>query len=146
MQGKKQRVQKRVLELNSRPLFAPCGRDTLSLVVGDRAKSFVTSIGFFGLLQQLYTLFSSSVHCWTILKNFTLKALSTSRMKCQVEAVKAVHYQLPKIVKALTALQEYATEKRDADAVSTAGSCTIVLFQIYKSSKIPKSPKVSVQT
>ncbi|XP_016424812.1 zinc finger MYM-type protein 1-like [Sinocyclocheilus rhinocerous] len=126
MQGKKQGVQKRVLELNPKALCVPCGRHTLNLVVGDAAKSSVMSISFFGLLQRLYTLFSSSVHRWTILKehvkNFTLKALSAIRWECRVEAVKAICYQLPEIVKALTALKEYATEKRDADVVSTAES------------------------
>lgn len=124
MQGKKQGVQKRVLELNSKVLCVPCGSHTLNLVVGDSAKSSMTYISFFGLLQRLYTLFSSSVQRWTILKehvkNFTVKALSTTRWECRVEAVKAVRYQLPEIMKALTALKEYATEKRDADVVSTA--------------------------
>ncbi|KAL7384364.1 hypothetical protein ABVT39_000756 [Epinephelus coioides] len=72
------------------------------------------------------TLFRSSVHCWSILtehvKNFTLKALSTTRWESRVEAIKAVRYQLPEIVEALTALKEYAMEKRDAEVVSTAGS------------------------
>ncbi|XP_049457538.1 uncharacterized protein LOC125904267 isoform X2 [Epinephelus fuscoguttatus] len=126
MQGKKQGVQKRVLELNSKALCVPCGSHTLKLVVGDAAKSSVTSISFFGLLQRLYTLFSSSVHRWSILtehvKNFTLKALSTTRWESRVEAIKAVRYQLPEIVEALTALKEYAMEKRDAEVVSTAGS------------------------
>ncbi|XP_073723533.1 zinc finger MYM-type protein 1 [Misgurnus anguillicaudatus] len=126
MQGKKHGVQKRLLELNEKALCVPCGSHTLNLVVGDAAKSSVMSISFFGLLQRLYTLFSSSVNRWTILKehlkNFTLKALSTTRWECRVEAVKAVRYQLPEIVKALTALKEYATEKRDADVVSTAES------------------------
>nr|XP_055031053.1 zinc finger MYM-type protein 1-like [Misgurnus anguillicaudatus] len=166
MQGKKHGVQKRLLELNEKALCVPCGSHTLNLVVGDAAKSSVMSISFFGLLQRLYTLFSSSVNRWTILKehlkNFTLKALSTTRWECRVEAVKAVRYQLPEIVKALTALKEYATEKRDADVVSTAESIckelqrwpfmvsTIVwynvLFQINKVSKILQSPKVSVET
>lgn len=166
MQGKNQGVQKRVLELNHKALCVPCGSHTLNLVVGDAAKSSVMSIRFFGLLQRLYTTFSSSVHRWTILKehvkNFTLKALSTTRWECRVEAVKAVRYQLPEIVKALTALKEYATEKQDADVVSTAESIhqelqrwpflvsTIVwynvLFQINKVSKILQSPKVSVET
>uniref|UniRef100_A0A672T9W0 TTF-type domain-containing protein n=1 Tax=Sinocyclocheilus grahami TaxID=75366 RepID=A0A672T9W0_SINGR len=166
MQGKEQGVQKRVLELNHKALCAPCGSHTLNLVVGDAAKSSVMSTSFFGLLQRLYTLFSSSVHRWTILKedvkNFTLKALSATRWECRVEAVKAIRYQLPEIVKALTALKEYATEKRDADVVSTAESIcqelqrwhfvvsTIVwynvLFQINKVSKILQSPKVSVET
>lgn len=94
-----------MLELNSKALCVPCGSQTLNVVVGDAAKSSVTSIGFFGLLQRLYTLFSSSVQRWTILKehvkNFTVKALSTTRWECRLEAVKAVCYQLPEIVKAL---------------------------------------------
>lgn len=166
MQGKKQGVQKRVLELNSKALCVLCGSRTLNLVVGDAAKSSVTSISFFGLLQRLYTLFSSSVHRWTILtshvKNFTVKALYTTRWECRVEAVKAVRYQLPEILEALTALKDYAAEKRDTNVVSTAEGIsqemqrlpfvvsTIVLynvlFQINKVSKILQSPKVSVET
>ncbi len=53
MQGKKQGVQKRVLELNPKALCVPCGSHTLNLVVGDAAKSSVMSISFFGLLQRL---------------------------------------------------------------------------------------------
>lgn len=115
-----------MLELNSKALCVPCGSHTLNLVVGDAAKSSVTSISFFGLLQRLYSLFSSSVHRWSILtehvKNFTPKALSTTRWESRVEAIKAVRYQLPEIVDALTALKEYAMEKGDAEVVSTAGS------------------------
>lgn len=81
MQGKKQGVQKRVLEINNK--VVPCGSHTLNLVVGDAAKSSVKSISFFGLLQCLYNLFSSSVHRWDILrehvKDLTVKALSTTR-------------------------------------------------------------------
>lgn len=155
MQGKKQGLQRIVLELNSKPLCVPCGSHTLNLVVGDAVKSSVTSISFFGLLQRLYTLFSSSIHRWSILtkhvKNFTLKALSTTRWESRVEAIQAIRYQLLEIVEALTALKEYAMDKRDAEVVSTSGSIcqgiqrwpfvvsTIVLynvlFQINKARK-----------
>ncbi|KAJ8006189.1 hypothetical protein DPEC_G00125650 [Dallia pectoralis] len=166
MQGKKQGVQKRVLDMNNKALSVPCGSHTLNLVVGDAAKSSMTSISFFGLLQRLYTLFSSSVNRWAILtehvKNLTVKVLSTTRWECRVDSVKAVRYQLPELVNALSALIEYATEKRDADVVSTAASickemqtwpfilCTIVwynvLFQINKVSKMLQSPQVSIET
>lgn len=79
-----------------------------------------------------------------------------------MEAVKGVCYQLPEILEALAALKDYATEKWDADVVSTAESIfqemqkfpfvasTIVwdnvVFQINKVSKILQSPKVSVET
>lgn len=95
-----------MLELKSKVLRVPCGSRTLNLVVGDAHKSPVTSISCFGLLQRLYTLFSSSVHHWTILtEDNKLKALSTTGWECRVEAVKAVCYQLPEILKALTALK-----------------------------------------
>ena len=166
MQGKHQGVQKRVLDVNSKALCVPCGSHTLNLVVGDAAKSSVASVSFFGLLQRLYTLFSSSVNRWTILrdhvKTFTVKALSTTRWECRIEAVKAVRYQLPDILKALTALEDHAKEKRDAEVASSAGGIikemqtwpflvsTIawynVLYQINKISKLLQSPSVSVAT
>ncbi|KAK0151754.1 hypothetical protein N1851_006880 [Merluccius polli] len=118
MQGKNQGVQKRVLDLNSKALCVPCGSHTLNLV-GDAAKSSVASVSLFGLLQRLYSLFSSSVHRWTIIKDhvktFTVKALSTTRWECRIEAVKAVRYQFPDILKALTALEDHAKEKRDEE-------------------------------
>lgn len=165
MQGKKQGVQKRLLEINHKAFYVPCGSHTLNLV-GDAAKSSVKSVSFFGLLQRLYNLFSSSVHRWNILrehvKDLTVKALSTTRWECRVDSVKAVRYQLPEMVKALSALIEHATLKRDADVVSTAGSIcremqmwpfilsTIVwdnvLYQINRVSKVLQSPTVSIET
>ena len=164
MQGKNQGVQKRVLDLNSKALCVPCGSHILNLVVGDAAKSSVASVSFFGLLQRLYTLFSSSVHRWTILKDhvktLTVKALSKTRWECRIEAVKAVRYQLPDILKALTVLEDHAKEKREV--VSSARGIfkelqtwpflvsTIVwynvLYQINKVSKLLQSPTVSVAT
>ncbi|KAJ8001126.1 hypothetical protein DPEC_G00187990 [Dallia pectoralis] len=77
MQGKKQGVQKRVLDMNNNALSVPCGSHTLNLVVGDAAKSSLTSISFFGLLQRLYTLFSSSVNRWAILTEHVTNSKST---------------------------------------------------------------------
>ncbi|KAK0130749.1 Zinc finger MYM-type protein 1 [Merluccius polli] len=152
MQGKNQGVQKRVLDLNSKALCVPCGSHTLNLV-GDAAKSSVASVSLFGLLQRLYSLFSSSVHRWTIIKDhvktFTVKALSTTRWECRIEAVKAVRYQFPDILKALTALEDHAKEKRDEEdlqgdadmAFSGKHHC-----MINKVSKLLQSPTVSVDT
>lgn len=127
MQGKHQGVQKRVLEVNNIALSVPCGSHTLNLVVGDAAKSSVISLNCFGLLQRLHTLFSGSVHRWTILQQhvqgLSIKALSTTRWECRVEAVKAVRYQLADIVNALTALKEYAQEKKEAECVSADSLC-----------------------
>ncbi|KAL6479337.1 hypothetical protein MHYP_G00127700 [Metynnis hypsauchen] len=165
MQGKKQGVQSRILERNNKALCVPCASHTLNLVVGDAAKSSVTALGFFGLLQRLYALFSASVHRWTILQkhvtDFTIKPLSATRWEARVESVKAVRYQLPEILDALTALREFAEEKQDSECASNANSIhkemkkwpflvsTViwynVLFHINKVSKLLQSPSVSVE-
>ncbi|XP_077091465.1 zinc finger MYM-type protein 1-like [Siphateles boraxobius] len=126
MQGKNQGVQKRVLDLNPKALCVPCGSHTLNLVIGDAAKSSTISLKFFGVLLRLYNLFSGSVQRWAILqvnvKDFTIKALSTTRWECRVEAVKAVWYQLPDILNALEALHDFAIEKSDSECASSASS------------------------
>lgn len=57
----KQGVQARILQLNSKAFCIPCSSHTLTLFVADAAKSSVLSISFFGVLQRLYNLFSSSI-------------------------------------------------------------------------------------
>lgn len=52
----------------------------------------------------------------------SIKTLSTTRWECQVDAMKAVRYQLPEIVDALVALKEHAKEKKDPECVSSADS------------------------
>lgn len=68
MRGKNKGVQARLLEMNPRALFVPCGAHTLNLVVADAAKSSVDATGYFGILHKLYTLFSASTQRWAILK------------------------------------------------------------------------------
>lgn len=79
-----------------------------------------------------------------------------------MDAVKAVRYQLPEIVDPLTALKEYASEKKDPECASSAGSIREemkkwpfmvstfvwynVLYNINRVSKILQSPSVSIET
>jgi hypothetical protein len=60
MRGKNNGVQTRLLEMNPRALFVPCEAHTLNLVVADADKSSVDATGYFGILHELYTLFSAS--------------------------------------------------------------------------------------
>ncbi len=112
MMGSKQGVQARILQLNNKTWCVPCSSYSLNLVLADAAKSSVVSISFFGVLQRLYNLFGSSVHCWAVLqqhvKHLTVKYLSTARWEAQIDSVKVVRYQLPEIVEALSALQTFA--------------------------------------
>ncbi|KAK6479921.1 zinc finger MYM-type protein 1-like, partial [Huso huso] len=165
MMGHKQGVQKRVLELNNKAMCVPCSSHTLNLVVADAAKSSVLSVSFFGNLQRLYNLFSSSVQRWSILQNhvkLTVKSLSTTRWECRIDSVKALRYQMPEVVEALTALSEQATEKKDGETLSSSQSlckelttwrfilCVViwynVLYQVNHVSKLLQSPSVSIET
>ncbi|KAL7858053.1 hypothetical protein AOLI_G00181550 [Acnodon oligacanthus] len=86
----------------------------------------VLSTSFFGVLQRLYNLFSSSVQRWAVLrehvKQLTLKPLSATRWEARIDSVKMVRYQLPEILEALSALQTYAMEKGDSETMSSAKS------------------------
>ena len=69
MKGKLQGVQKRFLDINPRAFYTPCGCHSLNLVLCDMANSCPRATSFFGMLQRIYTLFSSSIKRWKILQN-----------------------------------------------------------------------------
>ena len=78
------------------------------------------SVNFFGVLQRLYNLFSSSVQRWEIMQEhvqmMTVKSLSSTRWECRVDSVKALRYQMPQFVEALEALIDHAMDKRPTDS------------------------------
>ena len=94
---------------------------TLNLVVADAAKSSVLSISFFGVLQRLYNLFSSSVQRWAVLKEhvkqLTVKSLSVTRWEARIDSVKVVRYHLPEVIDALSALQTLSVQKKDSETM-----------------------------
>uniref|UniRef100_A0A3B1K7X7 TTF-type domain-containing protein n=1 Tax=Astyanax mexicanus TaxID=7994 RepID=A0A3B1K7X7_ASTMX len=161
MMGHKQGVQKRVLEINQKALCVPCSSHSLNLVVADAAKSSVLSVTFFGILQWLYNLFSSSVHRWSILQRhvkLTVKNLSTTRWECRIESVKALRHQYPEMIEALSVLTEHAAEKKDGETLYSAQNlckelmswqfilCVViwynVLFHINHVSKLLQKPEL----
>ena len=60
MKGKHQGVQKRLQDINPRAFYTPFGCHNLNLVLCDIANSCSKAILFFGVLQRIYSLFSSS--------------------------------------------------------------------------------------
>ena len=60
MKWKQQDVQKRLLDINSRAFYTPCGCHNLNLLLCDVANSCPKAMTFFGVLQRIYSLFSSS--------------------------------------------------------------------------------------
>ncbi|KAK4738398.1 hypothetical protein R3W88_002095 [Solanum pinnatisectum] len=59
MKGKHQGVQKRLLDINPRSFYTPCGCHNLNLVLCDVVNSCTKVISFFGVVQRIYSLFSS---------------------------------------------------------------------------------------
>jgi hypothetical protein len=60
MKGKERGVQKRLLDINPKAFYTPCGCHSLNLILCDIANSYPKAISFFEIVQCIYTLFSSS--------------------------------------------------------------------------------------
>lgn len=71
MKGKKQGVQARLLQLNSRALFVPCGAHAMNLVIADAAKSSQDATSYFGYLQKVFSYFSGATQRWAILTSMS---------------------------------------------------------------------------
>ncbi|XP_074368878.1 uncharacterized protein LOC141708906 [Apium graveolens] len=108
MKGKHKGVLKRLLDVNPRAFYTPCGCHSLNLVLCDVTNCCSKGSNFFGVIQRLYTLFSSSTQRWEILKKFvnglTLKPLCATRWESHIESVRAVRFQTSKLRDALVHL------------------------------------------
>ena len=60
MSGRHKGVQKRLLEINSRAFYTPCDCHSLNLALVDMVECCSKAKSFFGVVQRIYTLFSSS--------------------------------------------------------------------------------------
>ena len=67
MSGKYKGVQSRLRNENELAIFSPCGCHSLNLCGKDAVSSTVEFITFFGVVQGLYVLFSSSTKRWKLL-------------------------------------------------------------------------------
>lgn len=120
MSGIHRGVQALIQEKNPEALFMPCASHSLNLLLCDAASSNRQCLSFFGTVQRLYTMFSSSVKRWDILKEYvdiTLKPLSETRWEAKLDSVKALRYQLGGICDALEKLE---LQSKDAKICSEA--------------------------
>ena len=83
MRGKHKGVQKRLLEVNPRAFYTPCGCHSLNLAICDMANCIPKADYFFGVVQRIYSFFSSSTKRWQVFRDhvegLTLKPLSETR-------------------------------------------------------------------
>lgn len=124
MKGLKKRVQARILALNLKAAFMPCGCHSLNLVISDAASQSKESITLFGIVQRIFILFSASVYRWQVLKshlpNLTVKPLCTTRWESRIDSVKAIRYQTKEVYDALIEVAE--SSKADASTRNEASS------------------------
>ncbi|XP_020240895.1 zinc finger MYM-type protein 1-like [Asparagus officinalis] len=125
MKGKHKGVQRRLLEINPRAFYTPCGCHSLNLALCDMVNSCSQASSFFGVVQRIYSLFASSTKRWKVLtdnvKGFTLKPPSQTRWEGQVESVKAIRFQAPDIRDALIYLASSSEDpktKSDAECLA----------------------------
>ena len=126
MKGKERGVQKRLLDINPKAFYTPCGCHSLNLVLCDIANSCPKAISFFGIVQRIYTLFSSSTKRWKILldnvPSLTLKPLSQTRWESRIESIKIIKFQTPQIREALLQLAKTSEDpkiKSEANCLAT---------------------------
>ncbi|GFX69079.1 zinc finger MYM-type protein 1 [Trichonephila clavipes] len=90
MVGINKGVKTRILNINPRAFFTPCGCHSWNLILIDAANSSSTAKTFFGFINKIYVLFSKSSKRWDIVKTklkLTLKPLSETRWKSRIGAV-----------------------------------------------------------
>ncbi|XP_028066986.1 uncharacterized protein LOC114269834 [Camellia sinensis] len=128
LKGKNKGVQTRVLQVNPRAFYMPYGCHSLNLVLCDMANSCSKAKTFFGVVECIYVLFSSSIQRWEILKDnlkegLTVKSLSQTRWESRIESVKPLRYHASKIRDALVDLYNnpttYSIAKSEAKSLVT---------------------------
>ncbi|XP_026430017.1 zinc finger MYM-type protein 1-like [Papaver somniferum] len=118
MSGCKNGVQKKLLDVNPRAMYTPCGAHCLNLTPLDMARSCKGATDFFETLNQIYKIFSASTKRWDIfkeyVKGYTVKPLSDTRWESHIESVKAVRFQIFDIRKVLLKVGDNGDDKDTA--------------------------------
>lgn len=64
MIGQYKGVQSRILNHNTRAFFTPCAAHNINLLIKDSANISSIALLFFGTIERIYTIFSSSTQRW----------------------------------------------------------------------------------
>ena len=109
MSGSYKGAQAIIMKNNPLAIFSPCGCHSLNLCGVHSAECCVQVITFFGVVQKLYNLFSSSPQRWEISTNSvgcSLHNPSETRWSARVDSVKPFAANFPGIMTALSQVQE----------------------------------------
>lgn len=118
-------AQTRNLESNKFAVYSGCACHLLNLCGEQAVSSCRETDTFFGVVQKLYNLFSSSSQRWKILQKkigCSLHPTSQTRWSARVKSVKPVAAHLPELVEALddVLLLNLSTEcRRDVKGLNT---------------------------
>nr|XP_047137541.1 uncharacterized protein LOC101241463 [Hydra vulgaris] len=102
-------VQALIRQNNPQAIFIPCSAHSLNLCAVHAIKSSAPAKSYFGNVQKLYNLFSSSPVRWKILQEETgqsLHKLSVTRWSSRIESVKPLAKKPREILKSLHRLRE----------------------------------------
>ncbi|KAF3675234.1 putative leucine-rich repeat receptor-like protein kinase-like [Capsicum annuum] len=140
MKEKHQGVHKRLLDINPRSFYTPCGCHNLNLVLYDVANSCTKAISFFGVVQRIYTLFSSSTKRWEVLKDsvpdLSLNSLSQTQWESCIESIKAIRFQTTQIRDALLKLAEVSEDPKTKSEASCLATYELEDFKFLLSMTI----------
>ena len=163
MKGKEAGLQTRIVKINPKALFVPCENHSLNLVVVDTSKSSTKALLFFGVLTEMYSLFSST-QPWIILKKhvqLSLKYPSATRWESRINCIIPLRYHYSHVVAALKELVNYSLEKKDGNTATEAQFLIVyitswkfvlsvviwydLLFHINKTCKIMQTCGISLE-
>ena len=107
-----------------------CHVPTIPIVV-DGAKSSTEALLFFGVLAQLYTVFSFSTSRWTIMKKhikISIQSSSATRWESRIKYIVSLRFYLSDVLNALEELQSYCMQKQDGKTANDVRSLINVIL------------------
>ena len=123
MSGKYYGAQQYILAENPLWLYTPCACHSLNPCGADPAACCKEPVTFFGMVQTVYNLFSSSPQRWSILRGnigSSLHGLSSTRWTDRVASVRPFAAQLPGLRSALEQLHKLNLTPKTATEVDGA--------------------------
>lgn len=112
MKGKNIGVQNLILEEYPRAFYVPCSNHSLNLVINEAAVASGANIGFFSMVEEIYTFLSASSNRWDVMKSHittgsTLKPkkLCPTRWSSRIAAIKPLRLNLRNIIAALNEIE-----------------------------------------